>query len=249
MRRRRLSFLAPLFLALVGALAPARAERLPLASNLVDLRTEQGRAFFLEAEAREAYWPLAAQFVSQKNAAFCGVATLVMVLNSLEVPAPPVPGAAAYESFTQENVFDDKTEAILRQESILKRGMTLDELGALFESFGLEARVTHASQASLEAFRADAIDSLRKRSHHVVVNYLRSSLGQRQGGHISPLAAYDGKTDRFLILDVARFKYPPVWVAARELFEAMSTIDADNGGRSRGYILVTPATRQSDKGQ
>ena len=46
------------------------------------------------------------------------------------------------------------------------------------------------------------------------MNYLRKAIGQERGGHISPLAAYDAKSDRFLILDVARYKYPPVWVKA-----------------------------------
>jgi hypothetical protein len=44
----------------------------------------------------------------------------------------------------------------------------------------------------------------------VIVNYLRKAIGQEKGGHISPLAAYDAETDRFLILDVSRYKYPPV---------------------------------------
>jgi hypothetical protein len=35
----------------------------------------------------------------------------------------------------------------------------------------------------------------------VIVNYLRNAIGQEWGGHISPLAAYDADTDRFLILD------------------------------------------------
>ncbi|WP_145722717.1 phytochelatin synthase family protein [Mesorhizobium tianshanense] len=34
--------------------------------------------------------------------------------------------------------------------------------------------------------------------------WFRCSAGEEKGGHISPLAAYDGKADRFLILDVAR---------------------------------------------
>jgi hypothetical protein len=34
----------------------------------------------------------------------------------------------------------------------------------------------------------------------VIVNYLRMALGQERGGHISPLAAYDAETDRFLAL-------------------------------------------------
>ena len=72
----------------------------------------------------------------------------------------------------------------------------------------------------------------------VLVNYLRSAIGQEKGGHISPLAAYDAETDRFLVLDVSRYKYPPIWVDAAALHGAMNTPDADNGGRSRGYLTV-----------
>lgn len=57
-------------------------------------------------------------------------------------------------------------------------------------------------------------------------------------GHISPLAAYDKVGDQFLILDVSRYKYPPVWVKAADLFAAMNTIDADNSTRTRGYVIV-----------
>lgn len=45
-------------------------------------------------------------------------------------------------------------------------------------------------------------------------------------------------TDRFLILDVSRYKYPPVWVTASELFGTMNTTDADNNNRKRGFVLV-----------
>jgi glutathione-S-conjugate glycine hydrolase len=72
----------------------------------------------------------------------------------------------------------------------------------------------------------------------VLVNYLRKAIEQEAGGHISPLAAYDADTDRFPILDVSRYKYPPVWVEAESLFAAMNTPDADNGNRSRGYVVV-----------
>ena len=78
--------------------------------------------------------------------------------------------------------------------------------------------------------------------HFVIVNYLRKALGQEVGGHISPLAAYDAKSDRFLLLDVARYKYPPVWVKTSDIFDAMNTSDAANDGKSRGYVLVTAAT-------
>ena len=69
-------------------------------------------------------------------------------------------------------------------------------------------------------------------------------MGQQTGGHISPLAAYDAEQDRFLILDVARYKYPPVWVTAEDLFNAMNTTDSDNENRTRGYVLITKKTVQ-----
>ena len=72
----------------------------------------------------------------------------------------------------------------------------------------------------------------------MIVNYLRKSIGQEIGGHISPLAAYDDDTDRFLILDVARYKYPPVWVTAADLYAAMNTVDSDNDNKTRGYVLI-----------
>ena len=83
---------------------------------------------------------------------------------------------------------------------------------------------------------------LRIADHFVIINYLRMAIGQERGGHISPLAAYEAKTDRFLILDVARYKYPPVWVAASDLFDAMNTPDADNENKTRGYVLIAKTT-------
>ena len=80
-------------------------------------------------------------------------------------------------------------------------------------------------------------DYLSQEDRFVIVNYLRKAdLGQEKGGHISPLAAYDTETDRFLILDVSRYKYPPVWFTAPELFAAMNTTDADNQNRTRGFF-------------
>ena len=97
----------------------------------------------------------------------------------------------------------------------------------------------HAADSSLDEFRKLASGYLGKPDHFVVINYLRKVIGQERGGHISPLAAYDSKADRFLILDVARYKYPPVWVTASDLFDAMNTQDADNDNKTRGYVLVT----------
>ena len=102
----------------------------------------------------------------------------------------------------------------------------------------MEVVVRHASDTDLDTFRSEVAAFLAQPAHHVLVNYLRKTIGQQTGGHFSPLAAYDKESDRFLILDVARYKYPPVWVKADELFAAMNTKDSDNDDKSRGYVLI-----------
>jgi Phytochelatin synthase len=223
---------------LVGFAVSAGAETLPLSEDLISLDSERGSKLLMESEALDAYWPLSIQFVTQKNQAFCGVATIVMLLNALDVAAPTTPEFEPFRTFTQDNVLNEATEKILPQEILARQGMTLDQLGALIRSYGVQADVHHAAGSSRDEFRALAQDYLGSPGRHVAVNYLRRAIGQERGGHISPLAAYDADTDRFLILDVSRYKYPPVWVEAEDLFAAMNTEDSDNDNKTRGFVLV-----------
>ncbi len=214
------------------------AETLPLPEPLVSLNSERGARLLLESEANRAYWPLSIQFVTQKNQAYCGVASIVMVLNALGVPAPTTPEFEPFKTFTQDNLLDDRTEKVLPKEVLAKIGMTLDQLGNILTTYSVTAKVHHAADTSLDEFRRLAIEALSTPNRYVIVNYLRRAIGQERGGHISPLAAYDADTDRFLVLDVSRYKYPPVWVEADDLFAAMNTPDSDNGNRTRGFVLV-----------
>jgi Phytochelatin synthase len=216
----------------------AHSETLPLPGNLTDLNSEQGEKFFVESGAFATYFQIADNFVTQKTQAYCGVASIVMVLNAAGVPAPSTPDYQPYHVFTQDNVLDASTDAVLPRDVLARQGMTLDQLGSLLALHPLTIEVHHAADGSLDAFRAAARDYLAAKDHFVIVNYLRKAIGQERGGHISPLAAYDAKADRFLILDVARYKYPPVWVTASDLFEAMNTTDAANDNKTRGYVLI-----------
>jgi hypothetical protein len=218
----------------------ARAETLAVPPNLVDLTSEAGEHLLLESNIA-AYFPLSINFVTQKTQAYCGVASIVMVLNALRAPAPTSPEYQPYHTFTQDNVLDARTDTVLPRAVLDRQGMTLDQLGGLLALNAVTAEVHHASDGGLDAFRSTARDYLGEKDHFVVINYLRSAIGQERGGHISPLAAYDEKADKFLILDVARYKYPPVWVSAAELYAAMNTQDRDNDGRTRGFVLVTKA--------
>ena len=217
----------------------AQAETLPLPANLIASSTPAGQSLLIEADSRAAYFALADSFLTQKTQTFCGFASMVMVFNAMQLPAPEVPEYAPYKTFTQDNVLNDRTEAILPKDVIHKQGITIDQLGALLAVQPVDAAVRHASDSTVATFRTGAAAYLEQPGRFVLVNYLRSALGQQKGGHISPLAAYDRETDRFMILDVARYKYPPVWVKTEDLFAAMNTPDSDNDNRSRGYVLVS----------
>jgi len=233
---------APLILALL--VAGAQADTLPLPGNLTGFSSHDGEAYFAESGARAAYFPLADNFVTQKTQSYCGVATIVMVLNALRVPAPAVPAYAPYRTFTQDNVLSERTDAILPRETLARQGMTLDQIRGILATEPVHAEVHHAAESSVDEFRKLASAYLGEPGRFVIVNYLRKALGEQLGGHISPLAAYDAKADRFLILDVARYKYPPVWVKTADLFAAMNTPDAANDNKTRGFVLVTAAPVQ-----
>ena len=119
-------------------------------------------------------------------------------------------------------------------------GMSLAQLGDLLRAHGMEATVFYASETSVDAFRSLAQENLKTTGDFLLVNYQRATLGRAETGHISPLAACNAATDRLLILDVAAYKYPPVWVSTEALWNAMNTVDSSSG-RARGFIVVREA--------
>ena len=227
-------------LAVIALFTPTSsfAQTLPLPETLVAASSDAGEALLVDADAREAYFPLVNSFVTQQNQAFCGVASTVMILNAMELPAPAVPAFDPYRTFTQDNVLTPETEKIIPLELIKKQGITVDQLAGLIGTFPVTVKLSHAADSTVDKFRTEARAALATPGQFVIINYLRKAIGQEKGGHISPLAAFDVETDRFLILDVARYKYPPVWVKTADLFGAMNTTDKDNANKTRGYIVI-----------
>jgi hypothetical protein len=216
---------------------PSRA----VAGALVPLDSAEGQRLLFASEAHAAFLPLVSHFENQASQSHCGPATLAMVLNAVEAPAPAPRAYAPYRLFTQENVLNGRTREIVSDEGVARAGMALQQVADVLEVYDLDVEMHYASASSLEAFRTQAHDYLGRDDHHVVVNYSRTGLGQTGPGHISPLAAYDAESDRFLILDTSRYKAPPVWVRADALFAAMAE-PTRPGGRTRGYLLVRTRT-------
>jgi hypothetical protein len=216
------------------------AQTLGLTPNLIKFNSPDGEKLFLDSHAKEDYFPLSVQFVTQDNQAFCGVASMVMVLNALGIPAPKAFDSSNYHYFTQNNFFDNaQTHQVLSPEVVSRRGMTLLQLSQFLEAYPVKATVYYGGDVTLDEFRSLVVQNLGESNNFVLVNYFRSAIGQEGGGHISPVAAYNKETDRFLILDVSRYKYPPIWVKASELWEAIRTVDRTSG-KTRGFVLVSP---------
>ncbi len=99
--------------AAVLAAGPTRAETLPLPQNLIDIQSVDGEKLLFESEARAAYFPLSVNFVTQQTQSYCGVASIVMVLNAMGVPAPTPPEYAPYKTFTQDDFLTESTDKVL----------------------------------------------------------------------------------------------------------------------------------------
>src|SRR5262249_19629567 len=90
----------------------------------------------------------------------------------------------------------------------------------------------------VESFRAHVIESsTQEAAPLLIVNYSRQVLGQTGDGHFSPIGGYHAGPDRGLILDTARFKYPPHWVPLELLFAAMQAQDGATG-QPRGWLSL-----------
>ncbi len=114
-------------------------------------------------------------------------------------------------------------------------GMSLAELSGLLEAYGVFTKVYYASDMNVDDFRRIIKRNLSSSEDFLLINYLRSVLGQEKVGHISPIGAYDQEKDEVLVMDVTAYHYPHVWVKTNDLFNAMDTMDSQH---SRGLIEV-----------
>jgi hypothetical protein len=208
-----------------------------VAPGLISLEASEGRRLLFESEAHAAFLPLISHFETQKSPTHCGPASMAMVLNALKVPAPTA-SYGSYRLFTQDNLLNERTDAITTDAAVTRRGMSLAEVADVLRFYGLSVDLHHAGASTIEKFRNLAVEYLRKPDHYVIVNYSRTAMGQEGHGHISPLGAYDADSDRFLILDVSRYKAPAVWAPTERLFTAMAEPLGPGKTQTRGFLLI-----------
>ena len=216
----------------------AQQIQLSLPSNLISLDSPAGIELLknTEEESVKDYWSLSKFFVTEKGLAYCAPASIAMVLNALGVKPEAAPEHFPYKMFNQDNLFY-KQEVLLNfitPSLINHQGLSLEQSHTLSKQYVHNVKAEYSQDLnSLEQFRTDLSNGIQ--NGYVIANFDRKSLNEIGGGHFSPVAAYNAKNDRFLILDVARYKYPSAWVSTSDLYHAVKTQDKD--GNQRGILI------------
>ena len=210
--------------------------RRPLPENAVAFASPEGRTLFgeaLSAAGLNGYFPLAEQFHTQSEPTFCGLGSLVVALNALSID-PKRSWKGPWRWYAEELL-----DCCSPLAAIKERGLDMDEFACLARCNGGDVELHRADASSMERWRA-ALANAASGEAVVVAAYDRAALGQTGSGHYSPIGGYHAAKDLVLVLDVARFKYPPHWLAAERLWQAMGRVDPTTG-QARGWMTIRRA--------
>lgn len=208
-------------------IAHPESTTLVLPPGVIDLRSDRGQELLVQSATKADFELLEPHYVPQIYLSYCGVATGVMSVNALR----------SRPAVTQASFFDERPASTRSAYRTFFGGMTLVDFKALITSYQLRAAHYHGAEIALERFRSRVKRNLGDPSDLMVVNYARKEVDQKGGGHFSPLVAYHEPSDYVLILDVAKHKYPPVWVPLKKVWRAMNTLDSDSG-LTRGFVEI-----------
>lgn len=243
-----------------------------LPDGLVAFSSPDGKARFesaLAAGTANAFFPLVSQYQTQSHPALCGLTTLTIMLNALEID----PGRVWMDPWRwfAESLLD----CCLDLDTARTQGVTMDQI----------ASTARCNGAGVDVVRNVSVDDARELVRRCVgpqthgeeefaaISFSRRVLGQTGDGHFSPVAAYDAESDSVLILDTARFKvrlhvyrrcifascshvsvhfsnatltfasraqYGPYWVDLDRLVASTEPSDAVSG-RPRGFLTFKRA--------
>ena len=233
--------------------------------DIVTWNSQQGQQRLLRSKHKNDYFQLAHHFQPQANPLYCGIASSVIVLNALRLKQNSVPsqslvevdvpkvlggGRLAYLSYSQLTFLNEKTDVVKTRSVIemkdlesskeeLDPGLMLAQLKEILEVYESKVEMFYADEegeSAVASFRKHLKLILKEDKKFLLVNFYGKTMGTQAEGHISPVAAYEGKTDSVLLLDVAGYLNPWYWVPVEHLYLAMHTLD---GKTHRGYLIVS----------
>ena len=233
--------------------------------DIVSWNSQQGQQRLLRSKYKNDYFQLAHHFQPQANPLYCGIASSVIVLNALRLKKNSVPsqllievdkpqtlggGRLAYPSYSQLTFLNEKTDVVKSRNLIemkdlksskeeLDPGLKLSQLKKILEVYNSSIEMFYADnegESAVDRFRKHLKLILKEDKKFLLVNFYGKTMGTQAEGHISPVAAYESKTDSVLLLDVAGYLNPWYWVPVEHLYLAMHTMD---GEMYRGYLIVS----------
>jgi hypothetical protein len=230
------------------------------AAQLVRWESEESMKRIERSQYKRDFFKLSNHFEAQSNKLYCGPTSAAIVLNALnlrkneDLPTAkynydevslklkPTKWDPQFKRYTQENIFTKaaKDKSLVWGKEVNGKkdyGFQLRQFAKLLKSHGLKVDFTVVTEKVKKSkILNDLKSNLSKSGDFVIVNYSRKPLKQPGGGHLSPLAAYDEKSDSFLIMDVNPNKDSWVWVKTDDLIAAMNTFDTIE---NRGYLLIS----------
>ena len=178
---------------------------------------------------------------AQITQTYCAVASSAAVLNSLEgrifLPQDeiylPYHWATQHDLLLnkcfQDTVFHPQDGGYPRLYAGLGMGQAkqLLDCNLAGQNYDVIAHHIDPSTATKDDIREGILEALLDNRARVFINYDRGGIGQGPfgHGHFSPIGAYNHEFDAFLVMDVAKYKHPPVWVSTSRLFGGIATLD------------------------
>ena len=220
--------------------ADAKPKYGPLATRLT-----HSHEFFRKNEAPD-FWALMPYYVHQQTESSCSIASVTMVMNAIRAPKDL---GSEEPLLTQTSLLElTKSESWKKAVGAHGGGVNLDQLGQLVEtsvkSIGYanaQVTVVHAeknSKESLASLRKALVENEKSANDFIILNFIQGAYtGDADVGHIAPLAAYDSKNKRALVLDPDRQWYEPYWVSDETLLNGMATQDT-SVSKFRGYVWI-----------
>jgi len=98
----------------------------------------------------------------------------------------------------------------------------------------------------LELFKTAIIACCKIPDLYAIFNFGRKELEQTGTGHFACLGGYHPETQKVLILETARFKYPPFWVDIKSLYDSLNSIDLDSN-KYRGFVVLSKKKNHIDE--
>lgn len=196
------------------------------------LTSDEGKALFEDSknEYKEVFWRISQNFEAQEKTNSCGIASVVVAMNTLGIDDPNHKAR-----WTQEGFFTEPVQQVVPLNIIDQRGMNLRELKAALETFHVRSAIYYWNQYSEDEMRRIIEDALLDPDKVVIANYFRPALGLPGEGHYSPIAMYNNAADSVLMMDVAEYCPPPAWVKVDDLLLSMQPVR----GKVRGFLVIS----------